>query len=78
MKAISELAKDALDLPPSQQLILARILLDLSEQTQDSTPQVENAWEQEICSRIEAVKAGNAQSRDFTEVFADLDRRFRM
>ena len=76
MKAISEVAKDALELSPSQRLILARILLDLSEQPQGSTPEIENAWETEICDRISAVQAGAASSRDFAAVFADLDRRF--
>jgi hypothetical protein len=32
MKAISEVAKDAMELPPVQRLTLARILLDLSQE----------------------------------------------
>lgn len=75
MKAIAELAKDALELPRSERLTLARILLDLSEEERDYSPEVEAAWEQEICRRMEEVKTGTAQSSGFEEVFARLDRR---
>lgn len=76
MKAIAELAKDALDLPPVQRLTLARILLDLSDDSQDFSPQVEADWETEICRRMEEVKAGRARSNGFDQVFARLDHRF--
>ena len=73
---LSEIAKDALELAPAQRLTLARILLDLSEPDQDFSPEVEAAWEHEIGRRMEAVKAGNAQSKSFDRVFAELDGRF--
>ncbi len=76
MKAISELAKDALELPPVQRLALARILLDVSDEKADFSPEVETAWEEEISRRMEEVKAGRARSSGFEEVFARLDRRF--
>jgi hypothetical protein len=76
MKAISEVAKDALELPPVQRLTLARILLDLSDESQDFSPDVEAAWETEICRRMEEVKAGRARSGGFDEVFTRLDQRF--
>jgi putative addiction module component (TIGR02574 family) len=76
MKAISELAKDAMELPPVQRLTLARILLDLSEDDQYPSPGVEAAWEAETCRRMEEVKAGRARADGFDEVFARLDRRF--
>jgi len=76
MKRIADIAKDALELPPSQRLTLARILLDLSEPDQDFSPEVEAAWDEEIGRRIDAVKAGNVQSKSFEQVFAELDRRF--
>ena len=76
MKVISELAKDALELPPVQRLTLARILLDLSEGNQDFSPDVEAAWEKEIGRRMEEVKAGRAHSSSHDEVFARLDQRF--
>ncbi len=76
MKMISDIAKDALELPPGQRLTLARILLEVSESDQDFSPEVEAAWEEEIGRRMNAVKAGNAQSKSFERVFAELDRRF--
>ena len=76
MKPISELAKEALELPPPQRLTLARILLDLSDETWDFSPDADAAWEQEICSRMEEVKAGRARSSDFRDVFDRLDKQF--
>ncbi|MBM3883593.1 MAG: hypothetical protein FJ387_28455 [Verrucomicrobia bacterium] len=76
MNAISKLAKDALELPPVQRLTLARILLDLSDDDRDFSPDVEAAWETEIARRIEDVKAGRARSDRFHAVFARLDQRF--
>jgi hypothetical protein len=76
MKMLAEIAKDALELPPVQRLTLARILLDASENNGDFSPDAEAVWEEEICRRMEAVKAGTARSRTFDEVFTDLDRRY--
>jgi hypothetical protein len=76
MKLISDIAKDALELPVGQRLTLARILLDLSESDQDFSPEVEAAWEKEIGRRMDAVKSGSAQSKSFEKVFEELDRRF--
>ena len=47
MKLLSDIAKEALKLPPAQRLTLARMLLDLSEPEQDFSPEVEAAWEKE-------------------------------
>ncbi|MBM3884166.1 MAG: addiction module protein [Verrucomicrobia bacterium] len=76
MKAISELAKDALELPSNQRITLARILLDLSEPDQEFSPEADSAWEEEICRRLKLVEAGTARTRSLEAVFADLDRRF--
>ena len=76
MKVLSDLAKEALDLPVAQRRTLASILLDLSEDEQDFSPSAEAAWEEEICRRMKSVTTGAARSRNAEEVFADLDRRF--
>jgi hypothetical protein len=73
---LSDIAKEALDLPPAQCRVLARVLLDLSEDDQDFSPEVEAAWEEEICRWMKSVTAGAARARSFDAVFADLDRRF--
>ncbi len=76
MKVLSDIAKAALDLPPAQRRVLARVLLDLSEDDQDFSPEVEAAWEEEISRRMKSVTTGAARARSFDAVFADLDRRF--
>jgi hypothetical protein len=50
--------------------------LELSEEDQDFSPEVADAWENEIARRLEAVKAGTARHSPFADVFARLDQRF--
>jgi len=76
VKVLSEIARDALELNPTQRLTLARILIDLSEEDLEFSPEIQTAWDQEISRRMRAVEAGTARSRSFDEVFADLDRHF--
>ena len=76
MKAISELAKEALELSPPQRLTPARILLDLSDEDEDFSPEAETAWEEEICRRMDQVKTGRARFCSFENVFERLDGRF--
>ena len=65
MKLISEIARDCLELPSTQRLKLARILIDVSE--------VEAAWDDEIGARVEAAKNGTAKSQPIADVFSHLD-----
>jgi len=74
MKLMSEIARDCLELPTKQRLILARILMDVSEPGQDFSPDVQIAWDDEIVARVEAVKNGTARSRPVADVFAQLDQ----
>jgi hypothetical protein len=75
-KALSEIARDALNLPVAERRALARMLLDVSENDRDFSPEVDAAWEKEIMRRLAAVNAGTAASRPASDVFADLNRRF--
>ncbi len=75
-KVLSEITRDALDLPAAERRKLARILLDVSDEDRDFSPEVDATWEEEIARRLSAVDAGVAKSRPAMEVFADLDRRF--
>lgn len=76
MKTLTEITKDALDLPTGQRFTLARILLDLAEAETPSDPGVEEAWDMEITRRIASIEDGTAEYRSVEDVFADLDRRF--
>jgi F0F1-type ATP synthase alpha subunit len=75
-KVLSEITRDALELPPAQRRTLARILLELSEEGEAYLPEVEGEWEDEIVRRLEAVENGTVRSRGAEDVFAALDRRF--
>jgi hypothetical protein len=75
-KVLSEVTRDALDLPLAERRTLARILLDTSDSDRDFSPEVDAAWEEEIARRLRAIEEGTAQSRPAKEVFSDLDRRF--
>ena len=76
MKALSDVTRDALELPSIQRFTLARILLDVSEIGDEPDPTVEEAWDQEISRRIDSIHDGSAKFKSTTEVFAELDRRF--
>ena len=75
-KVLSEITRDAMELPPAQRRTLARILIEVSEEDHDYLPEVDAIWEDEIVRRLHAVEKGSARSRHASDVFADLDRRF--
>ena len=50
--------------------------VEQADDDQDFSPEVDDAWEEEISRRLHAVKAGRARSRSIDEVFAELNRRF--
>ena len=72
-RGFAELADEALKLPQTEQLKLARTLLENSEATGDMG--AEAAWESEIERRIQRIDAGLATGRPFSEVVQDVDRR---
>lgn len=74
MKAMAEVTKDCLELPSAQRLKLARILLDTSESGQDFSPDVDTAWNEEICARMNAVFNGTAKSSPLAEVLARYEK----
>jgi hypothetical protein len=75
-KVLSEVTRDALDLPLAERRTLARIFLDTADSDHDFSPEVAAAWEEEIARRLRSVEEGTARSRPAAEVFSDLDRRF--
>ncbi len=76
MKLLSEITRDCLELPVSQRLKLARILMDVSDTDPDFSPDAESAWDDEIGARVLAVRNGTARSKPLGEVFAQLDKAF--
>jgi putative addiction module component (TIGR02574 family) len=70
---LSEIADEALKLPPNEQLKLARTLLESAEASGDVGAAA--AWEEEIERRIQMVDSGLAKGRPFNEVLREIDRR---
>ena len=73
-RSVVQITDEALTLPQSDQLKLARTLLEKAEASGDVG--VEAAWEQEIECRIQKIDAGLAKGRPFADVLRDIDHRF--
>ena len=76
IKPLSEVAKEAIELPQNERLRLARILLDLSDAPSDPAPEVEEAWEEEISRRIHSIDSGKAKGIPFEDVLHKIDTQF--
>jgi hypothetical protein len=72
-KALEELAKAAMDLPPRQRLELASLLLESADAISD--PDAEAAWDSEIRDRIRAIDEGRATSVAYEDVMREAQRR---
>jgi putative addiction module component (TIGR02574 family) len=71
---IDELSQKARLLPPEERVRLAEELLSTVQETH---PDVEAAWEEEIRRRIAEVEAGTAKLVPADEVFAEVRRLLR-
>jgi hypothetical protein len=72
-KAIEELTKEAMDLPPRQRLALASFLLESAEAASD--PGAEAAWDFEIYDRIREIDEGRVRGVACACVMRDAERR---
>ena len=70
-RRLSEITDEALKLSPSEQLTLARTLLERTEASGDVG--TETAWEEEIERRIGIIDSGLAKGRAFADVLRDID-----
>jgi len=70
----TDVAEKALTLPQSEQLRLARTLLEKAEAAGEVGSDA--AWEEEIERRIQRIDAGLANGRPFADVLRDVDARF--
>jgi hypothetical protein len=76
-RPLSDLTREAIELPPQQRLMLARILLDASDPASlEPFSEVEAAWENEIAERIRAIDSGKAQGKSWSSVLRDINQRF--
>jgi len=67
-KTLSEVSRDAAELPINEQLALARILLDLAEDAPEPTGKVEEVWNNEIQKRVTELRTGQTKTIPFDEV----------
>jgi len=72
-KALEEVTKEAMDLPPQQRLALASFLLESADAALD--PDAEAAWDSEIRDRIRAVDEGRVTGIAYEDVMREAERR---
>ena len=72
-KALEEVTKEAMDLPPRQRLALAGFLLESADAAAD--PEAEAAWDSEIRDRIRAIDEGRVTGVAYEVVMRAAERR---
>jgi hypothetical protein len=72
-KALEEVTKEAMDLPPRQRLALASFLLESADAASD--PDAEAAWDSEIRDRIRTIDEGGATGVPYADVMREAERR---
>ena len=75
-KTLTEVTRDAAELPPVERLKLVRILLDLSETGAESKDENEAAWDREIERRLKELQTGKVQGVSLEEVKSKIEPRF--
>jgi len=70
-RALHDLLNEALALPEDQRAKMAEDLLESLDQVEEG---VEEAWADEIRSRVAAARAGELESTDWREVLARVQR----
>jgi putative addiction module component (TIGR02574 family) len=75
-KTLTEVTRDAAELPAPERLKLARILLDLSETSTESSEEVQAAWDDEIARRLRELRTGEAKGVPLAEVKQKIEGGF--
>jgi putative addiction module component (TIGR02574 family) len=74
-KTLTGVTRDAANLPGSERLKLARILLVLSDPTTESPDDVQDAWDEEIERRPQELRSGKVKSVPLEEITAKIEAR---
>jgi putative addiction module component (TIGR02574 family) len=72
-KALEEITREAMDLPPRQRLALAEFLLESADAAAD--PEAEDAWDSEIRDRIRAIDDSRVAGIAYEDVMREAERR---
>ncbi len=76
-KTLTEVTRDAAELPAPERLKLARILLDLSETTTEPLEETQTDWDEEIERRLRELRTGAVKGVSLDEVKRRIEARFR-
>ena len=71
---LESITHEMLELPGSQRLALARIILDLDSGPPDAD--VEAAWDKEIRARLKAYDEGNLETVSYESFHEEMEKRF--
>lgn len=74
-KTLDEVVVDAAELPPSERLKLARILIDISDPGTVPAEDAQEAWDEEIQRRLEDLRSGRVEGVPLTEVKRKIEAR---
>ena len=75
-KTLTEVTRDAVDLPELERLKLARIMLDLPETAVEPADELQAAWDQEIEQRLRELRSGQVRGVPLQEVKEKIEARF--
>jgi putative addiction module component (TIGR02574 family) len=75
-KTLTEVTRDAAELPAPERLKLARILLDLSEVATTPVEEVQTAWDGEIERRLSELRSGQVRGVPLDAVKRKIEERF--
>jgi len=67
-KTLAEITREAADLTPQDQLKLARIMIDLSEDKIESLAEIDQAWDEEIERRVDEMRSGKVKGVPLEDV----------
>ncbi|MHC1766034.1 MAG: addiction module protein [Verrucomicrobiia bacterium] len=74
-KTLDQVAQDAAELPDSDRLKLARLMLDLTEMEPVSPDQVQSEWDEEIQRRLKELRSGQVTGVPLEEVMRRIEAR---
>jgi putative addiction module component (TIGR02574 family) len=72
--SIEEIAKEVVELPRHQRLVLIRLLLDLDRP--GKSEEIDAAWDEEIRARVAAVDDGRVEGISYDQIKHEMAARF--
>jgi putative addiction module component (TIGR02574 family) len=76
-KTLTEVTRDAAELPAPERLKLARLLLGLAEPDTESLAEAEDAWDEEIERRLQELRSDKVKGVPLEQVRKAIESGFR-